>query len=175
MSVRLIFTASNFPIAKLIRWVTKGRTSHVMIGYDDDLWGGEWVSEATVGGVHNLPAERRMHNVVAIVRCKFDAKPALQDVRKFIGDGFDYQGLVFVGWAKLVWKLFRVKVRRPWRSTKFQFCSEYAGRMLSSAERRNLIPKHKELSKDPEKNYPEPLLKLVLADSVNFEVEFLKG
>ena len=45
MSVRLIWTASNFPLAKLIQWVTKDpavpvKASHFMIGYDDELWGG---------------------------------------------------------------------------------------------------------------------------------------
>ena len=180
MSVRLIWTASNFPIAKLIQAVTKDPTvpvkaSHIMLGYDDALFGGPWVSESTIGGVKNRPAERSMHNVVAIVECLFDAKPALEDVRKFIGDGFDYPGLVFVGWAKLLWKLFKVKVKSPWRSTKAQFCSEYIGRVLLAAEKHNSIPKLNGLYENPEKNYPIPLLKMALSYPKHFKVTYLKG
>jgi len=180
MSTRLIWTASNFPIAKLIQAVTKDPAvpvtpSHIMIGYDDELWGGQWVSESTVGGVHNLPAERRMHNVVAIVECLFDTKLALQDVRKYIGDNFDYPGLVFVGWAKLMWRLFRVKVRSPWHSTTAQFCSEYASRMLLAAENHREIPKLNGLYENPEKNYPIPLLKMALSYPEHFKVLYLKG
>lgn len=169
MSVCIAFTASSFPIAKLIRWVTKGRTSHVMIVYDDMLWGGSWVSEATVGGVQNRPAKRSMHHVVAMFECKFNASPGLQEIKKYVGDQFDYSGLVFFGWAKLVWKLFRVKARRPWKTTRAQFCSEYVSRFLSLSEKLSVIPKLNGLYESPEKNYPEQLLKLLENNPTQFE------
>jgi hypothetical protein len=110
MSVRVAFTATNFIIPRMIRFFTKGRTSHTMLGYDDDLWGGSWISEATLGGVQNRPAERSMHNIVAVFTCKFDATLAIRDLREHVGDHFDYPGLVLFYWPKVIWRLFHRKM-----------------------------------------------------------------
>jgi hypothetical protein len=101
--------------------------------------------------------------------CKFYPSPGLQEVKKYVGDGFDYSGLVFFGWAKLLWKLFRVKARRPWKTTRAQFCSEYVSRFLSLSEKLSVIPKLNGLYENPEKNYPEQLLKLLESNPTQFE------
>src|SRR5512137_1618498 len=97
-TVRIVFTASNTLIGKLIRWATNGRVSHVFIQYPDPLWGGEWAAEATVGGVRMVPVEKARHRVVAEYECLFDATAPLQSLWQHIGDHYDYPGLLYFGW-----------------------------------------------------------------------------
>ena len=139
MSVQIVLTASPFPLAKLIRWMTNGRASHAMIQYDDLTWGGKWVAQASVGGVKMVRAEKAMHHVVAIFDCLFDAMPSLHAVRKHVGDRYDYLGLAFFGWALLVWRLFHRRIRRPWRNTTEEFCSEFVSLFLADAAKRGIV------------------------------------
>lgn len=169
MSVRIVFTASKFPLAKLIRWATKGRVSHAMILYDNPMWGGDWVAEATVGGVKMLPAEKVMHNAVAVFKCKFDTWPALQAIRQHVGDGYDYAGLLYFGWAILVWRLFRRKIRRPLRKSSEEFCSEFVAMFLAAAEKLNKVPLLEGLWENPERNDPETLMKVLEKYPAQFE------
>ena len=48
--IRIIFTASHNIGGRLIRWFTKGRTSHVMIQYNSRDWGEPWIVEAMALG-----------------------------------------------------------------------------------------------------------------------------
>jgi len=169
MGVRIVFTASNFPLSRLIRWATRGRVSHAMILYDDPLWGGEWVAEATIGGVKKLPAEKAMHNVYAVFECKFDAHPALQAIRNHIGDGYDYAGMAWAGWAILLWRLFRQKVRRPWRKSSEEFCSALIALFLWAAVKLGSIERPSGLLTEASSNYPERILKVLEKDPAAFE------
>jgi hypothetical protein len=163
---QITFTASPFPLARLIRWVTKGRVSHAMLVYEDPQWGGRWVAEATVGGVKMLPAERALRHVVATYTCRFDTEPSLRMMRKHIGDGYDYAGLIFFGWAILVWRLLHRKIRRPWRNTTEEFCSEFVALFLKDVVRRGIIVNR--LPVDTTRTTPEQLLK-ALEMSPTFE------
>jgi hypothetical protein len=140
-----------------------------MILYDDPVWGGDWVAEATVGGVKMLPAEKVMHNIVAIFECKFDAAPALQSIRQHVGDGYDYAGLLYFGWAILIWRLFRRKIRRPLRRSSEEWCSEFVAMFLAAAEKLKKIPLLAGLWENPEKNDPEILLEVLENHPDQFE------
>jgi hypothetical protein len=139
-----------------------------MILFDDPVWGGEWVAEATVGGVKMVPAEKAMHNVYAVYDCTFDAIPALQAIREHVGDGYDYIGLLYFGWAILVWRLFRQKVRRPWRRASEEFCSEFVAMFLQAAQKLGKVPALVGLFRDPEKNHPEALLAVTEKNPAQF-------
>lgn len=160
-SVRIVFTASNSLIGRVIRWATNGRVSHVFIQYPDPLWGGEWAAEATVGGVRMVPAEKARHSIVAEYECLFDSAKALQSIRSHVGDRYDYAGLLYFGWAILMWRIFRKKVRRPFRSASEEFCSEFAALFLSAAETLKLVPSLEGLLPNPEQNDPERILDVV--------------
>jgi len=134
-SVTLVFTASQFFLSRLIRWITGGRTSHVMIEYPSALWGNRWAAEATVGGTRMIRADRVNHHVVAVYECRFNAQDALQAISGYIGDtGFDYPGLVSLAVPKLVWRWFRKKVRNPIHNNPGMFCSELVATMLMAAK-----------------------------------------
>ena len=157
--VKIVLTASPMFLSRLIRRITHGRASHVMIQYQDPVLSGEWVIEASVGGVHILPAESRRHHVVAEFECLFDAESGLKGLRKYVGQEYDYVGLVFFGWAILLWRAFRVKVRNPWRKLKNQFCSEITWRFFKRCN----LPEEVE-KKEPERASPELIYKYMEAN-----------
>lgn len=131
--VKLVFTASHTIGGKIIRWLTQSRVSHVMIQYESDLWGGEWVAEAMVKGVMKRPAEKARHHVVSEYYCNFDPKPGFRAIRKYFGDWFDFEGILVAGWIILIWRIFKRKIRVPFRTARNQFCSELVARFLEAS------------------------------------------
>ena len=161
--VRIILTASPMWLSRAIRYLTKGRVSHCMLQYPSDLWGGDWIAEATVGGVQKRPAETRRHHVKAEFRCKFDPAPALHKIRREVGEGYDYPGIVGFAWVILLLRVFKLKIRRPWRNAKTQMCSEFIWRFFLAVS----IPGADE--RDPEEVTPEMVYAFMEARPSYFE------
>ena len=163
MNVSFVFTKSNSLISRIIRWFTNGRVSHVMIMYDNSPWGGQWIAEATVGGVRMVPAEKDMKGggIVAIYDCKFDAQPALKAMRDHIGDGYFYTGLIFFAWAIFLGRILKRKIRSPFTNTTEEFCSEFAAMVLVKAEELKIVPTLNGLYQIPVENDPEDMLEVM--------------
>jgi hypothetical protein len=151
--IRVAFTASNTIVGKLIRLLTRGRVSHCIIQYPDELWGGEWVVEATLQGVRMIPAEKARHNIVAEFECLFDAAPALKKIRNEVGSPYDFQRFFVLGLALIGWRLLKLKIRKPMHSTNGNLCSEFVAKliMVAGLDNSSCI--------DPESITPEELLK----------------
>ena len=132
--VHLVFTASPRTFSRLIRWFTNSPTSHVMVEYPSDLWGGRWIAQASVGGVHKVPANKARHYVVADVECVFDVRNALHSIAQCIGNPYDYEGLAGYTWSKILKKYFRRKMSRPLHDPNALFCSEMVATMLIAAK-----------------------------------------
>lgn len=132
--VKIVFTASQTWIGRFIRWLTRGTVSHAMIEYSSSTWGGQWIAEATFTGVRMVPAIRARRHVVCEYECLFPTSLALKEVAQYVGDHYDYAGLLRFGGALLVWRLFRTKFRRPLHATSGQFCSEFVARFLQAAK-----------------------------------------
>jgi hypothetical protein len=128
--VRIVFTASNTIGGRIIRWLTHSDVSHVMLQYPSDLWGGDWVAEAMVRGVIKRPAEKARKHVVKEYVCRFNPKPGLQTIRKYVGESFDFEGVLIAGWLIALWHFFKVKIKAPLHSVKSAFCSEFITRFL---------------------------------------------
>ena len=169
MATSIIFTASQTWVGEAIRYITRGRVSHAMLQYYSDLWGGEWIAEATWTGVIKVPAEKVRHCVVYEFECLFDATQALHRMREYIGQPYDYKTLLFLGWAWAVKKLFRLKIKKPWKNSYGQFCSEFIARFLFACFHACLIPSVVGLNTDCEKNDPELLLKFMEANPRYFK------
>jgi hypothetical protein len=80
---------------------------------------------------------------------------ALHKIRDEIGAPYDYAGLVAFAWVILVLRLFKKKVRWPWRNSGAQFCSELIWRFFIAAE----IPGAGD--RDPETVTPEDVLEFM--------------
>jgi hypothetical protein len=128
--IRIVFTAGTHWISRIIRWVLRSEVSHVFIEYPSSIWGGRWVAEATKGGVRKVQAYKSRHHVYAEFICKFDVRSGLANAAKYVGDEYDYSGAIILGLLALLWRWFKVKLRKPLRASKSQFCSEFVARVL---------------------------------------------
>lgn len=131
--VTVVFTASTGLVGRAIRWFSSGRVSHSMIQYPSDLWGGTWVAEAVASGVRKVRSWKSRHHVVSEFECMFDAGMALKKIGNFVGESYDYSGVVIFGWLLLWKRILGRKLNRPFKSTKGMFCSELVARMFMAA------------------------------------------
>jgi hypothetical protein len=132
--IRVVYTASNTLGGKIIRRLTKSTVSHVMIQYPSQLWGGEWVAQASFPTVSLTPAERSRHNIVTEFECLFDGKFGLQGIREEIGRWYDFELLLGLGIVALLWRWLKIKVRRPFGSAQGTICSELAGKFFKASK-----------------------------------------
>lgn len=130
---RVVFTASQTWIGKVIRWITGGKVSHAMIQYPDPVWGGDWIAQATWPQVVKVPAEHARHRVYVEYRCPDNVAQAFPKIRDFIGEWYSVEGIVILGWIKLWWRVFRRKFKVPHYTVKGQFCSELVARLFMAA------------------------------------------
>jgi hypothetical protein len=57
-TVSIIFTAPPTLLHRVIKWFTGSNATHVMLGYRDELWGGDWTAAADLDGVRLYQAEQ---------------------------------------------------------------------------------------------------------------------
>jgi hypothetical protein len=160
--VRIVFTATKTWFGRLIRWLTGGKVSHVFLEYDSSLWGGRWVAEATVGGVRKVPAYKVRHNIVYEYRVKLDSRVPCRAIARYFGNAYDYAGIFIFGWFIIAWKWFKLKVRRPYRSTKSQVCSELIARWVIAYG----VPGTQ--AWDPEQVTPQMIADICFANQLKF-------
>lgn len=152
----IVFTVSDSFVSKAIRWVTKSETSHVAIG--TEIFGVPVFMHSTVGGVQITPRERYLKNnrVVAEYVANVDVESKLRNnvmkVAEYLGEKYDYIGLV--GYAILIfaWRLFRKKIKNPLASPTAMVCSEFVVHLNADGD----IPEWDGL--DPERTHPQELL-----------------
>lgn len=131
--VRIVFTAKTNWFSRLIRWITNGTVSHVFLEYDSTLWGGRWVAEATVGGVRKVPSYKARKNVVFEYRFLKDPRPGCTALAEYFGNKYDYVGMVGFAVFIVVWRWLHLKIKRPFRSSKAQLCSEFVARWFKAS------------------------------------------
>ena len=122
--VVIVFTTSTSTIGKAIRWITHSQVSHCMIEFLDPVLGGEWIVEATAGGVRAVPAWKSRVNVVEEYECQFDGYKVLPLLAPYVGQNYDYVGLLGLGWWLLFNRWLRIKIRYPLHDSAAQKCSE---------------------------------------------------
>ena len=153
--IRVVFTKSNMFIGKLIQKIIKG-LSHSMIQTPNSVWGGEWITESTFPMVIQHPAEQSRHNIFAEFECLFDAKKGFKRLRPEFGRLYDIPGLFGFGWVILLWRVFKIKTKNPFASSKALVCSEFITLWFQGCE---LPDVHKW---QPEKSSPARLYRYCL-------------
>ena len=128
--VRIVFTASNKPLGKIIRKITKSPVSHVMI--EITVWGRRMIAEATLGGTRLVPSHKSRHHVVKEYMCKFDVREGLFEISNKLGTNYDYVGLFVIAWVKLSWSWFKDKYKKfKWKNKSIK-CSELVAMFLKA-------------------------------------------
>jgi hypothetical protein len=152
--IRVVFTASPSFVSRAIRWVSKGRVSHVFLQHPSETWGGEWATEATWPMVLQRPAERARHNIVKEFECTFGIKAGMHKCRNEVGKWYAFEGFFLIGWWLLLQRLLKRKIRHPFSSTKGDLCMELIIKIFKASPK--LAEAAKEL--DPDYTTPEQLL-----------------
>ena len=151
--MKLVFTASNTWVGRAIRWFTNSPTSHVMIGFNCPMLRADVTVDADIRGVALMPAYKTRNNVVAEFSCPEHVRQVLPSVTRYLGERYDFAGLVWAVWPAVLWRWLRVKVKHPLRHTKEVKCSELVSTLFKEAK----LPGTAEW--DPEMVSPGDLLK----------------
>jgi hypothetical protein len=152
--MKITFTTSRAWYSGLIRWLSHGRASHVLLGVE--LFGREVFMHATVGGIQVTPRERFLHGnrVVAEFETKLDVpSDLLKMAAGHLGEQYDYVGLVGFIWPVMLWRWFHLKVANPLANARGMVCSEFVARIDTDGL---ILPEFRGLS--PEETTPEDLL-----------------
>ena len=163
--IRIVFTASDTLMGRLIRWVTNGRVSHVFFQHPSVTWGGEWATEATWPMVLQRPAEKSRHNIVKEFECRFDIEDCFKANRREIGRWYAFEGLAIFGLWLIIWRVFKQKIRHPFHSPKGDFCSELAAKVFRASK---VLPDISTF--DPDYTDPESVLKYCERNPMYFQV-----
>lgn len=122
-------TSKHNPLSKLIRWFTRSTVSHAFLIYWDTDWQRDMVMEATSGGVRIVPIEHYEKQIVCVFTPKHPLDAGLAKAVDWLGEHFDYSGLVGMVWVRIGRWLGR-KWRNPLRSAHGMFCSEFVSRTM---------------------------------------------
>ena len=175
--IYIALTATPHLISHLIRKITGAKVSHVMIIYKSDTWGGYWAVEATKPIVMKVPAEKAFHHVHSMYRVEFDGPPALQAIREYIGNKYDYRSLALHLRVFLAFKFFKKRLKHIFVETKAQTCSELVMRFIKAAREKDKPLAGTEMI-DPEATTPGDVLDYIEGNRSYFEridhVEFSK-
>lgn len=161
--ITLVFTTTNSWLSKLIRFFTKGRSSHVMVGikvYDQDMF-----LHCTSGGVQVTPREKWLKGSTLVAEYEIvpDVTSGVKQAFRLLNDNYDYPALLGYAWLLVMWRLFKKKVKNPLASTTSYVCSEFVCHLdLTGA----CIKEWSNL--DPERTHPEDLL-VICENSENFK------
>ena len=149
----LIFSTSSGWISGLIRWFTKSRASHVMIGCE--VMGVSMLMHCTEGGVQFTPRKKWFgdgNKLVAEYTFKPDVSEGVKHATDLLGERYDYLSIIGFIWV-IFWGWLKVKVKNPLASKGAMVCSEF----ILHVDHKDKIPEWNDL--EYETTTPEDLLK----------------
>ena len=154
-------------ISWLIRKVTGSRTSHAWLLVYDPVFKLRMVMEAHSTGMRLVPLTvfEKTNVVVAQAHPRVDFSRALQNAGRWLGEKYDFTGLLGMAWV-LLGRWIRRKWRNPFNDSRALFCSEAVVQTLRSAE----YPHIGELQADS--TSPEDLLDFLQDSPFECPIEF---
>lgn len=158
----IVFSTSSGWLSTIIKWFTKSRTSHSMIGIE--IHGIPALIHATMGGVQITPRKKWFKDSILIAEYRIlkDLEDGFKHAFSHLGDHYDYVGLL--GYIPvMIGRWFGRKVKNPFASASAVVCSEF----VLHLDHDHVIGTWKGL--DPERTSPQDLLDICRADPANFE------
>lgn len=128
-------THSGNVVSRLIRWMTGSKASHTWLLVDDALFGTEMVMEATEVGFRFITYSRfkaEGNDIVTVVTPAFPLKPGMRQAAMWLGERYDFGGLLGSA-VVLLGRWLRRKWKNPLGSSKAMFCSEAVVRVMQAA------------------------------------------
>lgn len=133
--MRLIWTKSNLPLSKMIRWLLDEPVSHFGIVFDNGI-----VFHSNLLGVH-LDWYKHFETTCDIVY-NIEMSLSLQEeeliylniLNKYTGKPYDFKALFYFAYRALLLKLFNkgLPTKNEWEDSGALLCTELAGVLPSS-------------------------------------------
>jgi len=128
-NIRVAFSTGNSFISKAIRWFTSSKASHCFFIYYDIDWSRDMVLEATEGGYKITPLSFYQQDITDVFTPKYSVETGLSKSIDWLGEGYNYTGLVGMIWVELG-KWLKRKWKNPLRNSSTMFCSEAISRIM---------------------------------------------
>jgi hypothetical protein len=146
----IVFSTTQMFLSRIIRWATRSRASHVLIG--SELHGIPIVIEASVGGVRILHRDHAVgpSTLVSEYVIVSDRSSDIARAVERLGDKYNYAGLILGFPIVLLARWLGKKIKNPLRSPHEEVCAEFVTEVFSD------IPAFAKL--DPSVTTPEDLI-----------------
>lgn len=118
-------TCKRNVLSRIIRWFTRSQASHAWLLVEGSFLGMDMVMEATEGGFRLTSYEtfRKGHDIVKIVEPSFPLDEGARKAAAWLGESYDYLGLVGSA-VVILGRWLRRKWRNPLDAPRSMFCSE---------------------------------------------------
>ena len=129
--MKLIWSKSKSPLSLLIRTITGEDCSHfAIVLYDGKP--GEIMFESNLLGTHPCFYQNSMKTHTLVHQVDVPCDQAVEDkvwdtvVKKFDGKGYDFLGVLYLGWRKILYRALRspIPAINKWASPHRYFCDE---------------------------------------------------
>jgi hypothetical protein len=120
-------------MSKLIRWVTRGKSSHAWLRYYDETLQMHMVIQAELEGYETIPWKRWLKKnklIAAYEPTEVNLTGGLRHIAQYLGADYDLRSALWVGLKRWFGKKFRRALHSP---TKLM-CSEAVARALQHAQ-----------------------------------------
>lgn len=159
LKMTLVFSTSSSWISKAIRWFTRSKSSHCMIGLE--VHGTPMLLHCTAGGVQFDPRDKWFKGNVLVSEWQFKddvgaGEEGLRHAMSHLGENYDYLTLFGWGLVILLWRYLKVRAKNPLSSPTAMVCSEFALHVGMKEEGKQTIPEWEGL--DPEHTHCQDLL-----------------
>jgi hypothetical protein len=152
--------------SKLIRWVLGSPCSHAWIAYDSYDFGFRRVIQAEWYGFEDIPWTRWKQKNILIAEFFPTGKDVWESVQwlaNFLGAAYDFRAAVLTKISRYL----RSIIKQPFKDPSKLMCSEAVVRMLQRANYESF------LDLDPEGTGPHDCLRVMVKDSLNFQIKYL--
>lgn len=127
------FSTTNKFMSRLIRWVTRGKSSHAWLRYYDETLQMHMVMQAELEGYETIPWKRWLTKnklIAAYEPTEVNLIGGLRYIAQYLGADYDLKSALWVGLKR--W--FGKKMRRVFHSPRKLMCSEAVARALQQAD-----------------------------------------
>lgn len=128
------FSTTNRWFSRLIRWVTRGRSSHSWVRFWDESLEQYMVMQAELHGYETIPWNRWLTKNKLIAAYEpiepLDLMPGVRFIGQYLGVDYDVRGALWTGLKRWLGKKFRHPASSPGKL----MCSEAVCRLLQHSE-----------------------------------------
>lgn len=133
--VLVCLSSSSEWYGRAIRKLTGANVNHAFIAYASREWGGWWAVQTDERGVVKVPVENvRCAHLECYEFPALDLKTAMPRVRPFVGEAYDWGGILGFLVKLYAWRAFGRRIVNPLHKQGELFCSEFVTTYLQCVD-----------------------------------------